>query len=147
MARIAGRLIDFGFGVPPGSRIKLQPASAGLGIDGFILAGSPIYIYPDGTGTFSDDIYATEHLLVPVAMFVSIECFVDGLYVPWKDFPGWIVHVPNAGGNLVDMIDVPMTSDLVSVSVKPPANPVVGSGWVDISGPVGATVPYYEWEI
>jgi hypothetical protein len=131
MATVTGVLSDYGFAAIP---LSLQPrmvfVGTGIGFSGGrAFATSPVIAIPDSGGRFSVDLAPTT--VRPVRTYTVRAEWLSGTdYVGADIFEG--LKVPPQGGNLADLAAIDFSPTDVWVSSSPPANPGLGTWWLDL---------------
>lgn len=136
MAKVTGKLTDFGLSVMPGSdpRISFQfrtTESLTSGVAGTsVLANRPVVVSSQSNGYFEADLTPTDRIS-PAGFYVVTVGWRDELRRPQREVMPWRLYVPAAGGVLADLLRVPANPSLVFTGPTPPANPSPGSWWLN----------------
>lgn len=141
MPLVTGTLTDFNLNPLTALQPELTFVPSGAATkNGRLFSARPISIRPEPSGYFSIDLASTDGT-TPETWYVVIVRFLDGSGN--ADYLRWKLRVPNAGGQIGQLLEAPTNPGLVWFGPNPPpGTPVRGTGWIktDDNPPT-----YNEW--
>lgn len=126
MPTVTGTLTDIGLAPLVGLEVRLRftPSAPAVGIDGHVFASAPVDVTPASDGSFSVVLASTDGLLpVGTHWLVQVQfrqSTTDTVGFTASDFLPFKLFVPNAGGNLGDLIGEAAPFPLVYVDESVP---------------------------
>lgn len=141
MPVVTGVLSDFGLATLAAFNPEIVFTPSGPAISATrLLATKPIKVTPDPDGSFSLTLAPTNSMH-PVTWYTISVQWLDsaGGYIG-IDFPDWQLFIDNAGGNIIDLLNIPANPAQVWVSTTAPDNPTPGLWWLNPT-----TGDLYEW--
>ena len=132
MPLVNGTLTDFGLapllGLDP--VLLFRATSAGISNQNLLAASMPVEVTPAANGFFEVELAATDALMPG-----EVEYRLEVKYrerrtrnVKHEVLP-WALRVPEAGGAITDLLQVPSNPASVWVGTTPPDNPTSGTWW------------------
>lgn len=142
MPTVTGTLSDIGLGNLAAFNPVLQfaPSEPAASPGGRIFPTRPVEVTPNSAGAFTVNLATTDGIIPRRAHWVlsigwrNPDGYMSGSGYFAKDFPTWPIRVPAGGGQLVDMLDIAATIDMIYVGVTPPHPDTGYLFWIDISG-------------
>jgi hypothetical protein len=142
MPTVTGTLSDIGLAALAAFSPVLQftPSEPAASPEGRLFAGKPVEVVPNSAGAFSANLASTDGIVPRRAHWVlsigyrNPDGYMSGGGYFTKEFPTWPIRVPAAGGQLVDMLGVQASVDMVYVGPTPPPADRGYTFWIDISG-------------
>ena len=133
MAIVTYALSAFDIQPFPDSQPRLKFVPSGNAINGTrLFATKPIYSTPAGSGAGSVNLAPTDSVRPAIWYQIEIEWLDSEGNCRMVDHVPWQIFVPNAGGNLDDLIKVPANPMLFYAGpTLPPQYNVPGAYWWD----------------